>query len=217
MSYFPAKEAEFVSWSANLIAGSKKYAAELDLPADQLAALEALQDEFALLHEKCRTAARSKVDTLAKNEAKAALIKKEEVFVRNHLQNNDRMTDPIRAELGIPVYDTKPTPLPAPESVPEAEVLTPHPRTVRIRFRGENAPRWGKPAGVHGIECLWAVAEAPVIRIADLSHSSFATRNPLDLVFEEDQRGKRVYFAVRWESGTVKKGPWSEIQSAVIP
>ena len=43
------------------------------------------------------------------------------------------------------------------------------------------------------------------------------TKNPLDLSFDEDLRGKRVYFAVRWESGTVKKGPESEIFSAVIP
>jgi hypothetical protein len=40
---------------------------------------------------------------------------------------------------------------------------------------------------------------------------------PVELVFDEGQRGKRVYFAVRWESGAVKKGPESEIYSAVIP
>jgi hypothetical protein len=41
--------------------------------------------------------------------------------------------------------------------------------------------------------------------------------SPLELTFDENERGKRVYFAVRWESGTVKKGPWSNILSAVIP
>jgi hypothetical protein len=61
------------------------------------------------------------------------------------------------------------------------------------------------------------IAGTPPVKIEELLHSAFATKNPLELVFDEDQRGKRVYFAVRWESGTVKKGPESEIYSAVIP
>jgi hypothetical protein len=37
------------------------------------------------------------------------------------------------------------------------------------------------------------------------------------MTFDEDQRGKRLYFAVRWETGAVKKGNWSDIFSAIIP
>jgi hypothetical protein len=87
---------------------------------------------------------------------------------------------------------------------------------LRIKFRAVNAARWGKPANVHGLECLWVIAETPPKEIEELLHSSFATRSPLELVFNESERGKRVYFAVRWESGTVKKGPWSEIFSGII-
>jgi hypothetical protein len=137
--------------------------------------------------------------------------------VRFHLQNNDKVPDNGCRELRIPIYDKTHTPHPAPDSVPETEVETPHPRTLRIKFRHENAPRWGKPEFVHGLECLWVIADAPPERIGDLLHSAFATRSPLELTFDENERGKRVYFAVRWESGTVKKGPWSDILSAVIP
>jgi hypothetical protein len=35
--------------------------------------------------------------------------------------------------------------------------------------------------------------------------------------FEEDQRGKRLYYFVRWETNTVKKGDPSEIFMAIIP
>jgi hypothetical protein len=127
------------------------------------------------------------------------------------------MTDNGREELRIPIYDHTPTPHPAPPTIPEIEITTPLPRTLRIKFRSENAPRWGKPAGVHGLECLWVIAEAPPAKIGDLLHSAFSTRNPLELGFDEDQRGKRVYLAVRWENGAAKKGPWSDIFSAVIP
>jgi hypothetical protein len=35
--------------------------------------------------------------------------------------------------------------------------------------------------------------------------------------FEEEDRGKTFWYAVRWENTTGLKGPWSEIRSAVIP
>jgi hypothetical protein len=217
MSYIPAKEADFVVWSANLIAVSKAHLVELGLPEDKLTAIETLHNRFVTLHEKCKTAASSKLDMEAKHEARGELTKMEEVFVRNNLQNNDKMTNQIRREAGIPIYDNTPTHHPKPETIPDVVVRTPIPRVIQIRFRALNAPRWGKPAHVHGLECLWVIADAPPSKVAELLHSAFATKNPLELTFDENDRGKRVYFAVRWESGTVKKGAWSEILSAVIP
>jgi hypothetical protein len=127
------------------------------------------------------------------------------------------MTDNGREELRIPIYDKTPSPHPTPDSVPDVEVETPYPRTVWIKFRAINAPRWGKPEYVHGLEGLWVISDTPPAKIEDLLHSSFSTHSPLELVFDEDQRGKRLYFAVRGENGTVKKGPWSEIYSVIIP
>jgi hypothetical protein len=141
----------------------------------------------------------------------------EEVFVRNNLQNNDAMTNSGREALRIPIYDTKPTPHPAPYVIPDIVIEMPLPRVVRIKFRTVGAKRWGKPKYVHGLERLWAPAEEASAKIEELPHSSFATRSPLDPVFDEDERGKRLYFAVRWETGAVSKGPWSDIEFAVIP
>jgi hypothetical protein len=213
----PNREVEFVEWSGNLIDVSKSHATEWGLPADKLAELEPLHIEVKSLHEKCKTASYTQLDMHAKNEKKALLRKKEAEFVRFHLQNNDKMSDNGRKELHIPIYDRTHTPHPAPDTVPEIEIEMPHARILRIKFRNEKALRWGKPAFVHGLECLWVIADAPPDKIADLLHSAFTTRNPLELSFEENVRGKRVYFAARWESGTVKKGPWSDIFSAVVP
>jgi hypothetical protein len=43
-----------------------------------------------------------------KHEKTALLRHLEEVFVRNNLQNNDKMTDAGRTELRIPIHDTHP-------------------------------------------------------------------------------------------------------------
>ncbi|MHC6203698.1 hypothetical protein ACYULU_10950 [Breznakiellaceae bacterium SP9] len=217
MSYIPAKEADFVDWSENLITVSEAHVADWNLPQAKLTELRTLNTEVKRLHMLCKTAGYTKVDMEDKNEKKAELIGKEEVFVRNNLQNNDLMTDAGREELQIPKHDKTLTPHGAPDEVPDIEVLTPLPRTVRLRFRALNAPRWGKHKNAHGLECLWAPLDAPPEKIEDLLHSAFSTGTPLDLVFDEDKRGKRIYFAVRWESGTNKKGPWSEVFSAIVP
>jgi hypothetical protein len=217
MGYIPGKESEFVEWSDNLIVVSLAHKTELKLPEDKLAEIQALHVEVKALHDLCQTASYTKVDMQAKKEKKARLIHLEEVFTRNNLQNNDAMTDELRRALRIPIHDTTPTPAPTPEEVPEIDVSMPLPRTLRITFRRPGAARSGKPKGVHGLECLWGIMDRPPAKVKDFPHSDFATRSPLELTFEEEERGKKVYFAARWENGTVKKGPDSDIFSAIIP
>jgi hypothetical protein len=43
------------------------------------------------------------------------------------------------------------------------------------------------------------------LSVEDLPRSAFAAKNPLELVFDERQRGKEVYFVLRGETGAVKK------------
>jgi hypothetical protein len=217
MSCIPTKEKNYVDWSGNLIAVSIAHKSEWNLSEAKLTELQTLHNEVKALHELCQTVSYTKLDMQAKNEKKKLLIQLETVFVRNNLQNNDAMTDTGCKELGIPIHDKKPTPIPVPDGIPEIKVETPHPRTVRIKFRDEHAARWGKPALVHGIECVWEIAEEPPVKVKDLFHSEFTTKSPLELTFEEDERGKRVYFVARWETRSMKKGKWSDIFSAIIP
>jgi hypothetical protein len=76
---------------------------------------------------------------------------------------------------------------------------------------------WGKPAGVRGLELALLIADERPHEVAQLIHVSSATSSPLDLVFEEDERGKRFSYAARWEAGAMKKGDFGEIYAAIIP
>jgi hypothetical protein len=217
MNYIPMKEAEFLGWSENLLAVALAHITEWKLQQSKLDELLALHNEVKALHQLCQTALFTKLDMQAKNEKKAELIKKEKLFVRNNLQNNDAMTNNGRKELRIPIYATTKSPSPEPDTLPDFQVSTPFPRSVQIKFRAQNALRWGKPQHVHGLECQWVISDTVPSKIEELLHSASATHNPLELVFDEDQRGKRLYFEVRWENGPKKKGPWSDIYSAIIP
>ena len=158
----------------------------------------------------------TRVDREAKDDAKKAAKRVIRPFVNQYLRFPP-VTNEDRTAMGIPNRDPHPTPVPKPGDIPEVEAETPKPRVLRFRFRRFGMKRWGKPKGVHGMELVWIISDTLPARVADLVHSSFATRNPLELVFEEDQRGKRLYYAVRWETGTVKKGDFSAIYSVIIP
>jgi hypothetical protein len=45
----------------------------------------------------------------------------------------------------------------------------------------------------------------------------FDTRSPYTFQFDLSDAGKRLYCCLRWENNVGVKGPWSEIQSAIIP
>ncbi|MDR1307981.1 MAG: hypothetical protein LBK74_10465 [Treponema sp.] len=158
----------------------------------------------------------TQVDKEAKNDAKRASKKAIRAFVNQYLRFPP-VTDEDRTAMHIPNHDTHPTPVPIPGDIPEVEAQTPLPRVLRFRFRRANMKRWGKPRDVHGMELVWVISDTPPTKLAELIHSAFATKSPLELTFDEDQRGKRVYYAVRWETNAMKKGNFSEIFSAIVP
>jgi hypothetical protein len=84
-------------------------------------------------------------------------------------------------------------------------------------FKKGHGHRRAKPAGQHGAEIRWMISDTPPVDWDDLLHSDINTHTPFILDFEYSQRGQTVYFALRWENTAGKKGPWSEIRSAMIP
>ncbi|MDR1506839.1 MAG: hypothetical protein LBI67_07015 [Treponema sp.] len=156
------------------------------------------------------------VDTEAKNDAKKAAKAVIRPFVNQYLRFPP-VTDEDRTALGIPNHDTMPTPVPKPKDIPEVEAQTPKPRVLSFRFRRDTMKRWGKPDDVHGMELVWVISDTPPEETDDLIHSSFATKSPLVLDFKESERGRKVYYAVRWETGTVKKGDFSDILQVFVP
>jgi hypothetical protein len=75
----------------------------------------------------------------------------------------------------------------------------------------------GKPHGVHDAEIRWAIPDHVPVSVKELVNSDFDTASPFTLVFDGTQRGLRLYFCLRWETTTNKKGPDGEIYSVVIP
>jgi hypothetical protein len=154
---------------------------------------------------------------LAKDEAREAAKNAMRDFANTSIRYNKLMKEEDKRYYGIHTPDPVPTPIPAPSSFPEAEPDTSVIRQVTINFWDSGTKKRGKPHRVHGAEIRWALLEHPPASETELANSDFDTASPFTLRFDESDRGKRLYFCLRWETTTNLKGPFGEIYSAVIP
>jgi hypothetical protein len=216
--YLPRKDADFLQWTVNFLAVLLKIFERISFPKavyQQLVALKTAFDEKLRIAEAPET--RTKPAIRDKNDARKSLEKDLRKAIGEYLTNNHQVTDADRDSLGIPVHKTTHTPVHEPTTFPEAEVKLPSPGVVEIHFRDAESKRKAKPKGIHGAEIAWAILPAPTVDWRELNHSTFDTHTPQRLTFDGTERGKTVYFALRWENTRGEKGPWSEIMSAIIP
>jgi hypothetical protein len=220
-SYIPTKDSVFDAWFRVLSAYIAKMVflekgAWTHIPT---AALEQLLAAFEAWHKAYEAilGPHTAVETEVKKEMRKNSEGLIRPFKRRYLDDLP-VTDADRVAMGLPIRDVTHTPGKKPDSIPQAEVDSSKIRQLGIHFWDEGAANRAKPHGAHGAECRWNMQEeAPLDIESELFHSDFDTASPFTLVFREADRGKRIYFALRWESHTNLKGEWSEIYSAIVP
>ena len=213
----PRKDADFNVWQ-NIIAQ-----AAIDNSSQWLLDSDWLNSPFAPARQAWaeawaayeNPATRTTLMVAAKTERRAEYEKLLSILV-NNLRANTRVTDDERLAVGITVPDRKPTPAPVPATYPVASIDTSVIRRLGIHFRDSAATSTAKPKGVHGAEIKWVIAdEKPTVDA--LTQSSFDTRTPYTMEFDDANRGKTVWMCLRWENTRGEKGPWGEMINAIIP
>jgi hypothetical protein len=180
----------------------------LDQPISDFAAAVAVS-------ENPETRTSSSIHT--RDEKGVVLVHVVRPFIQGHIYNNPNVTEGDLIKLGLPIHDRTPTPSPDPDVEPELEVNPASAGVLEAKFGGKNERGHAKPKGMHGTEIRWLLSETPPVNWSELTHSEFATRSPLRFTFEGVDRGKKIYFAARWENNRGAKGPWTEIISAIVP
>lgn len=124
------------------------------------------------------------------------------------IQANPLVSDEQRAELGITVRDTEPTPVPPPQESPLIEVVTVQGRLLRLKLRGVNSERRGKPDGVHGASVFSFVGNSPPADISLWKFESSTTRTVLDIEFPPaTPAGSQVWLTAFWFNAKSQSGP----------
>jgi hypothetical protein len=163
-------------------------------------------------------AERTLAKTAALTDAETEFRKVYRLLYTGYMKNNPLVTNEDLVGAGMPVRHTggnKPAPIPSTLILVMVKALGPG--RLGFYFRDENSAGTAKPDGVHGAELVWVISDIPPTDWSQLTHSVFDTHTPLVLDFPGEQRGKTIYFAMRWENTRGEKGPWNAIDSAIIP
>jgi hypothetical protein len=164
-------------------------------------------------------ASRTPLMIIALKDAESKIIPLYRELYTGFLKNNPLVTNTDLQTMGLPIRTDghRNESSPVPHTFPDAFIDTSIIRQLYIRYRDHASNSRAKPYRVHAVEIRWAILEKPPTNIDELIHSEINTRSPFILSFQENERGKTVYFCLRWENTRGEKGPWSEITSAIIP
>ncbi|MDR1867646.1 MAG: hypothetical protein LBQ77_05215 [Treponema sp.] len=214
--YLPNADAELLEWAENFHTQLTVLKDTLDVSNVELTDLRATLNTYKTLYEQARSPEKTSVIIAEKNEAKDALKAQIRALVNFRLRN-PVVTNAIRVQLGLHVRDTVRTTIPVPASRPEVNLKVFDVRRIHVSFSDVDSSKKARPYGVNGAVIAYAVLESPPTDLSALTQSLLATRTPHTLEFAETDRGNTVYVALCWQNEKGEKGPWSEIQSSIIP
>jgi hypothetical protein len=155
-------------------------------------------------------------NVLARQEAQAAAASELRAFIAQFLRFPP-VTNPDRADMGIPNHDTIRTDHTIVRETVDFVIHLRNIRELMIDFWIQGSDNKAKPEGYDGAVIIWDVLDAPPEHPDDLNRHTMASRTPFPLHFDEAERGKTVYVSLCWQNERGITGAWSEIKSAVIP
>jgi hypothetical protein len=219
---FPGKGAEFYAMQSLLMANLLPRCAQLGISEVRKTKLVALQGDYEGKYAIAENPATRTPVAIAEFKDAYKRYKDElREDLRGFVTHNPDVTDGDRRAMGLPVYDKKPTPVPAPTTIPELEMDISKPQRLTVRFREQGSRSRAKPKGTHGVEIKYVLRdtaiEDPNTPEETFVLSAFFTRSPAVLEFTPEQRGKFFCARARWENTTGKKGLLGEIVCVRVP
>jgi hypothetical protein len=215
----PRPDSKFTIWLSIFYQNLSQIGPRIQFPSEVLNELAVnvgdFDHKFALSQDP---ATRTKVTIQDKRDSRKVVEKFVRQIIGEYLTKNHLVTNADREFLGIPIHKTTRTPVPVATEYPGIEIDTSIIRQIIIYFFPLGHKRSeAKPDGQKSVEIHWAISDIPVIDTGELTNSAIDTRSPFTIIFQGHERGKTVYFTLRWLNNRGEPGPWSEIVDAIIP
>ena len=214
--YIPTAEGNLLPFAKNLYAYALANFARWSVPSPQ-AMLDALITAFETAMTAYQAPNHGKVDTLTKNEAKAALVHALRTYIQGYIARNPAVTDEDKEQMELPLRDTTPTPHPAPDLRPDTEAEPAGKGAHSVTAVNPHTLNREKPPLAAGVAFARRVrgADEPVSAAEDMPSEYQAASTRLFQYAEADY-GKVADYAAAYENSTGKRGPWSNVTSLLI-
>jgi hypothetical protein len=214
--YIPSTFNKLLVWSRNFVRGLKANNAVLKIDSKTISDFEALTERYAAALEKAMDPNHNRLDRSKMKELARDVKKMARNITQGTLQHHPAMTQEIRTELMI--SELPGTRNGGTKKIMDCPILELIISRARVRARYINAltGRRAKPENVRGIQYKYAILDTPPTSIKDLANTVSQTSGELDIMCEENERGKALYVSAAWENSHGKPGPWSEIIKVYI-
>jgi hypothetical protein len=214
--FFPKREAELVDWLKNFSQVITENVTAWAIPADVASGLATKVTAYETAFLAATGENGTKALVIEKNEKRDALKAEVRTIKNKFIDYNDAVTDPNREKLGLPLRDKIPTPRPRPTSRPQLEVRPTNNRQHTVTALNQEGKKT-KPADAHGVSFASAILNHPPVNADAIGHSFFRMKTSEVFDYNEEDRGKKVYYAACYENAKGETGPWSDIVEAIVP
>ena len=215
--YLPRADRAFGDYAAQFAAIVSADPAAYGLTAADAAAVSA---DVAMYHAALDKAmapdTRTTPSIVAKDAAKAVAVQTVRTLAQL-IQRNKGLSNELKANLGLTLPDTTPTPVPAPTTQPLLAILGATPLEVTVRYADAATPTKRKKApGTAGLLLFCRLGTALATTPDEASLVALVTRNPVAVPFKPANAGKVATFFAKWVTSTGKEGPWSSPVSMAV-
>jgi hypothetical protein len=217
---FPVSMADFFGFQRNAYQIILPNAVAWGVPAEQLAKFTLRHDTFEsdyLITDN--DGWQNPIYTRARNDS-AALLKEtlSEIYEKNIVYND---TVDVATKGALHIHDMEGNSgvqIPTPRTAPVVSLEVKEISSLRVVFSDLLTPlSHAKPDGVAFCELAYKIDAPAPETVKDCTDRFLVSRSNSSLVFEPEQRAKKIYGFARWVNKNSKVGPWSGIVSAIIP
>lgn len=220
--YVPARLADFSAWLLNFATLIAVDPTDYGLIAGDSTAISAQNTAFQAAYLISTTPGTRTAGTVAATQgARAAALAVIRPYAMR-INANQTVTNLQRADLGITIRTTVPTPIPPPATSPALLLVSATPGVHTLQVRDSLTPTAkAKPAGVIGLELWVAVGTVPAVAPEAGAFKQITTKTPFQVSFGAPDKGKVATYFGRWitrsgNSGVSFSGPWSAPLDAII-
>lgn len=210
----PVREEEFVAWARSLASSCTERQTEWGLDPATVQKLNTLTHDAGEAYEHNRnTEYCNRASRVHKDACIAALRQFLRFFIPT-LRANEAVEESDLKALGLPSRKRHARqPLPEPREVPEVYVTKSNRQYMKVHVR---IPQHGHPTqsrtrkAYHGFTVRYRKEDETGW------HDEYTTRLHLNLVFGDEDRGKRLLLMAAWINPRLQRGPWSTEMNVII-
>ncbi len=197
--YPPGREADLITATQTFHDVANTGPITYSLTAAQLTTLAAKLADFQGKWDTCQVpATKTKVAVEIKNVSKRDLVFYLRTLVKV-TQNAPTTTNAMRTELGIPLRDFEPSPIPAPGSAPILTVKKVWGHQITARLESATSEGRGLPPGVYGAQIYSFVGESPATDTQVWVNQGLITRTTFIVQLPATvPAGSKVWLTAAW-------------------